>query len=97
MLEDKDLLLVAKKEWEKKNSSRLYLSLSSSKNDLDFEVEWFEAALGNWLDNHAKITRVTLFSKKWWNDEVVQAKKTWVRKKRRLGNCPSTTEELKKA
>ena len=82
LLEDEDLLLVAKEEWEKIGSSRPYLSLSSSKNDLDSEVEWFEAALGGWLDKHAKITRVTSFSKRWWNDEVAQERKTWAREKK---------------
>ena len=97
LLEDEALLLVAKEEWEKKSSSRPCLSLSSSKKDLDSEVERFEAVLGGWMDKHAKVTRVTSFSKRWWNDEVAQERKTWAKEKRRLGNCSSTTEDLKKA
>lgn len=58
------LFLVAKEEWKKKRSIRPYLSLSSSKKDVDSEVEWFEAALEEWLDKHAKVTRVTSFSKR---------------------------------
>ena len=44
--------------------------------ELDSEVEWFEVILGIWLDKFAKVTRFTSYSKRWWNDKVVQAKKT---------------------
>lgn len=33
------------KKIKKKGSSRLYLLLSSSKNDLDSEIEWFKEVL----------------------------------------------------
>lgn len=74
LLEDKALLLVAKEEWEKESFSRLCLLLSSTKKDLDSEVKWFESVLKNWLDKHAKVTKIRSFSKRWWNDEVAQAK-----------------------
>ena len=71
--------------------------MSSSRYDLDSEVEWFGAELGVWLDKYSKITRVTSFSKRWWNDKIVQTRKTQAREKKRLGTYPGTTEELKKA
>lgn len=97
LLENEAALRVAKEELEKESSNHPHLSLSSSKKDLDSEVLWFETALGTWLDRHAKITRVTSFSKRWWNDEVAQAMKPWAREKRRLSHSSSATEELKKA
>ena len=80
-----------------KNLLRPNLSCLSSKRELDSEVKWFETALGIWLDKFAKITKVTSYSKKWWNDEVAQAKKTWAREKRRLPGYANITKELKKA
>ncbi len=64
---------------------------------MDSEVLWSEATLSRWLDKHAKIARVTFFSKRWWNNEVVQAKKTWAKEKKRLSDNSGTTEERKKA
>ena len=97
MLEKETLFLVAKKEWKKKPSTRSYLLLLSSKKDLDSEVKWFEAALEKWFDKQTKVTRITLFSKKWWNDKLAQVRKTWSKGKKRLDNCPSIIKDLKKA
>lgn len=49
------------------------------------------------MDKYAKVTKVTAYSKRWWNKEVAQARKVWAKEKRRLGTCPNTTAELKKA
>ncbi len=97
MVVNKAALQVAKEEWEKESLNRPCLSLLSSKKDLDLEVLWFETMLSIWFDKHAKITKVSSFSKRWWNDEVVEARKTWAREKRRLKNSFGVTEELKKA
>ncbi len=67
LLMDKELFLIAKGDWEEKSLLRPHLSCLSSKRELDSEVEWFEAALGVWLDKFANITKVTSYSKRWWN------------------------------
>lgn len=96
LLKDKALFGTAKQDWEKESSLRPHLSHVSSKMELDSEVEWFEVTLGIWLDKFAKVTRLTSYSKKWWNDEVVQARKTWAKEKRRLRGCLNSNKELKK-
>ena len=60
-------------------------------------MKWFEAEISSFLDKHTKITRVTSYSKRWWNDEVAQARKAWAKEKKRLGNTGNNVEELKKA
>ena len=97
LLENEVALQVAKEEWEKESSNHPHLSLVSSQKDLDSQVLWFETRLSSWLDKYAKITRITSFSKRWWNDEVAEARKTWAREKRRLNNSFGTTKQLKKA
>ena len=96
-MKDKELFLKAKRDWEEKSLLRPNLSCLSSKRELDFEVKWFETALEVWLDKFAKITKVTSYSKRWWNDEVAQARKTWAREKKRLTAYANITKELKKA
>ena len=83
LIKNEAALYRAKEEWEEDSSNRPHFSLSSSKKDLDFKVLWFETTLGMWLDRHAKVPRVTFFSKKCWNDEVAQARKTWAREKKK--------------
>lgn len=77
LLQDEKLLQVAKEEWEEASIDQPHLSFSSTKEDLDKEVEWFESKLVRLLNNHAKVTRITAYSKRWWNAEVAKARKTW--------------------
>ena len=64
LLEDDKLLQAANKDWEKSSLGRTNLGLSSTVEVLDEEVEWFESELVKLLDNHAKLTRVTAYSKR---------------------------------
>ena len=64
LLEDDKLLQAAKEDWEKSSLGRTNLGLSSTVEDLDEEVEWFESELVKLLNNHAKLTRVTAYSKR---------------------------------
>ena len=75
LLEDEKLLYAAKEEWEKTGIGRPHLGFLSTKEDLDKEVEWFESKLVKLLNNHAKVTRITAYSKRWWNKEVAEARK----------------------
>ena len=97
MLEDEKLLQAAKEEWEEASMGQPYLRLSSTKEDLDREVEWFESKLVQHLNNHAKITRITSYSKRWWNEEVAEARKTWAKNKRRLSGDEDLKDKLKQA
>ena len=77
--------------------NRPYISPTSLKEDLDEEVKWFESRLSLLLDKYAKILYVSPFSKRWWNDEVAEARKTWARAKRSYGRDDKYQDELKQA
>ncbi len=74
LLEDEKLLQAAKEEWEKASLGQSPLGFSSTKEDLDKEVEQFESKLVGLLNSHAKITRITAYSKRWWNYWCTQFK-----------------------
>ena len=97
LLEDDKLLQAAKEDWENSSLGRTNLGLSSTVEDLDEEVEWFESELVKLLNNHAKLTRVTAYSKRWWNEEVAEARKVWAKNKKRLSESEAYREELKQA
>lgn len=69
----------------------------STIEDLDIEVEWFESRLTELLDNHAKITRVTAYSKRWWNEKVAEARKSWAKTKRKFGRDEIHKDEFRQA
>ncbi len=79
------------------SSNRPYISLASSKHQLEDEVEWFESSLSELLDRHAKILYVTPFSKRWWNDEVADGRKVWAIAKKTYGRDLRYADELKQA
>lgn len=83
--------------WMECSVNRPYLSPTSLKEDLDEEVEWFESNLILLLDKHAKVLYVSPFSKRWWNDEVAKARKTWARAKKSYGREDRYQDELKQA
>ena len=97
ILEDKELLQAAKNEWIIATKNHPHLDLLCSKEDLDKEVEWFERKLTEFLNNHVKITQITAYSKRWWNHDVAEARKTWARDKKRLSRDQDLKEELKQA
>ncbi len=79
------------------SKGQAYLSLSCTQEDLDKEVEWFESRLTELLNSYIKITRITAHSKRWWNEEVAEARKTWAKNKKRLRRNEDLKEELKQA
>ncbi len=58
LFQDEKLWQAAKEDWEKSSKKQKYLTPLSTKDDLDKEVEWFENKIAEFLNNHAKITRV---------------------------------------
>ena len=97
LLEDEGLLHVAKTAWMECSINIPYILSTSSKEDLDEEVEWFESNLSLLLDKHAKVLYVSPFSKRLWNKEVAKARKTWARAKKAYGRDDRNQDELKKA
>ena len=79
----------------RKQPKRPFITSTSSKEDLDDEVEWFESKISLFLDEHAKILRVSPYSKRWWNDEVAEARKSWARAKKTYGRDIRYKVELK--
>ena len=97
LLGDDKLLQAAQSEWKMTNGDQQSLDLLCTKQELDKEVEWFERKLTKLLNNHAKITQITSYSKRWWNKEVAEARSTWAKDKRNLGKNEDLKEEFKQA
>ncbi len=84
MLQDKKLLQAAYEYREKTSWKRYYLTLFSIKENFDKKVKWFKSGLTELLDNHAKITKVSAYSKQWWNKEIAKARKRWAKSKKKF-------------
>ncbi len=97
LLENDKLLQPAQSEWKWTGGDQQHLDLLCTKQELDKEVEWFEKKLTELLNNRAKITQITSYSKRWWNKEVAEVISTWAKDKRRLGGNEDLKEEFKKA
>lgn len=69
LLEDKSLLQTDKK-CEKINAEQTGLNFLYSNKDLDKKVEQFEKNLSKFLNSHAKITKITAYSKQCQNKKV---------------------------
>ena len=63
LLKDEKLLETVKDEWNRTSGDHQLLSLGYTRQELDQEVEWFEKKLTKLLNNHAKITQITSYSK----------------------------------
>ncbi len=81
-------------DWKRYNGNHQLLDLHCTKQELDKEVEWFEKKLTELLNKDAKITQITSYSKRWWNKELVKARSTWAKDKRRLGRNEDLKEEM---
>ena len=97
LLQDENLWQAAKEDWEKSSTGQKYLTPLSTKDDFDKEVEWFENKIAEFLNNRAKITRVCAYFKRWWNEEVAEARRRWARDKRKFGGDENRKQELKQA
>lgn len=75
LLQDKTFWQTAKDKWENSNTGPGGLTQQSTKEDLEKEVEWFESKIVTLLNNYAKITKICAYSKRWWNEEVAEARK----------------------
>ena len=74
LLQDKRLWQAAKDKWQRINLRYDYLLYLSTKEDFEKEVEWFQSKIVELLDKYAKITRISAYSKRWWNKEVAEAR-----------------------
>lgn len=75
LIEDKNQLDKAKKEWVTQSSQQVILDRTCNRSTLDMEVQWIEDTLTDLLNKYNKIMRVTPYSKRWWNKNVAQARK----------------------
>ena len=97
LIDNKDQLSKAQKEWVIQSQKRPILQSSCNRLALDQEVEWIENTLTDILNTYSKIMRVTSYSKRWWNEEVAQARKTWAKEKKTWGQVTPNREKLKQA
>lgn len=47
------------------------------------------------LNKHGKITRISAYSKRWWNKEVAEARQCWAKNKRMLAGDESQKQEFR--
>lgn len=57
----------------------------------------FQRKIVELLNKHAKVTKITPYSKRWWNGEVTEARQCWARNKRMLAGDVSQKEEFRQA
>lgn len=95
LLQDKELWQAAKDKWQKSSLEQDYLSYLSTKEDLDREIKWFQRKIVELLNNHAKVTKISAYSKRWWNKEVTEARQCLVRNKRILAGDDSRKQEFR--
>ena len=96
-IKNKDQLEAAKAEWKMQTQVRPILQSFCSQKDLDQEVEWIESTLTEILNTNCKITRVTSYSKRWWNKEVEKARKSWAKDKKIWGQITPNKKKFKQA
>lgn len=92
-----DKLENAQKDWTSRSHTRKILDTTSSIKNLDDEVDWFEKTLSVVLDAHAKVLRVTSFSKRWWNKEVSEARRVWAKEKKKWEKVTPDAAKFKQA
>lgn len=73
---------------------RLYLSLESSIQDLDNEIEWLKVKISHLLDWYIKITWISTYLIRWWNKEMAKAKKIYTHDKNNYNRNTCFKEEL---
>lgn len=49
------------------------------------------------LNNHAKIIKVSSYSKQYWNNKLIKVRKFWVKDKKKLGWNDDWKQKLKQA
>ncbi len=60
VIQDDSFLPAAREEWEKSNIGQIHLSFFIIKEAFDKEIKMFESKLVKLLDNHAKVTQITI-------------------------------------
>lgn len=97
LFQDKKLWSTAKKDWDKFSKGQIYLTSKYIKKDLDKKVEWFVGKTTELFNSHAKITKVCVYSKRWWNKDVVEARLNQTKDKKKFEKDSSQKQELKQA
>lgn len=97
LIDSPEKLQSAYRDWLSRSQARSLVGITSSQRDLDEEVGWLEENLADGFNTHAKIIRVTSFSKRWWNKEVAEARKTWAKAKKQWGTATPDRDKFKEA
>lgn len=71
LIRDKNQLGKAKEVWIIQSNKWPFLDQTCNCTISDLDVEWIEDILTDLFNKYSKIMRVTSYSKKWWNNEVV--------------------------
>ena len=82
LIENKDQLSKARKEWVTQSQERPILDNACDRFTLDQEVGWIENIQTDLMNNNGRIIQVTSHSKRWWNKELTQNRKLWAKEKK---------------
>jgi ribonuclease HI len=72
----------AKQAWEALAYDRPALTDACTKEDVDEEALWIENSLTMVLSRHAKPTRLSPYSKRWWGEKIQKARNQYARARR---------------
>jgi ribonuclease HI len=82
-------------EWH--NQARGFPQEISTAEDLEREARWIQETLTTILNRHAPLIRITPFSKRWWNDEVREARQRFSRAHRQFAQGQSNWEMVRQS
>jgi ribonuclease HI len=80
--QDPDALAKAKEDYLSYVINRPLVDSNSLQQHLEEEAAWIEESLVQTLNKHAKPIRITAYSKRWWNQEVQEARTRYARARR---------------
>ena len=94
---DPQALEAAKHAWQIQAQERPWLGDSCLAEDLAREATWIQESLTITLNQHAKPVRVSPRSKRWWNQEIKDARTAYNHARRTWQMQATSTEELREA
>ncbi|KAI0998334.1 hypothetical protein K3495_g9861 [Podosphaera aphanis] len=85
----------AQMAWHNMSNQRPYLSDNSSQTELNEEAQWITETLTSVLDQHVKKLRVCARSKRWWSQELNEARSSFKTPRRHFQRQQISIESYK--
>lgn len=90
LLEDEKQLELAYSFWKENSINRPLIDDLSTNGDLEEEATFLEEMLTKTLNKYAKSTRITAYSKRWWNSKIKEARTKFSQARRELKLGPKS-------